>query len=92
MTSSAPESPATRNVEDIARLEREQQEHRNIGERVGLAVANVVGTVTFAIAQVFFLLGWTVWNIAAPDGLRWDPYPFDLLTMIVSMKGVMVAA
>ena len=31
------------------------------------------------------------WNVLAPGHLRFDPYPFGLLTMAVSMEGVLLA-
>jgi uncharacterized membrane protein len=40
---------------------------------------------------VLLVAGWTAWNGLAPNGWRFDPYPYGLLTFIVSMEGVLIA-
>ena len=35
--------------------------------------------------------GWAGWNALAADELRFDPYPYGLLTFIVSLEGVLIA-
>jgi len=82
---------AIRNVEEIANLERENRESITFGEQLGIAVTNAAGTATCAIAHLAVFVAWTAWNIVAPSSLRFDPYPFGLLTMIVSMEGVILA-
>ena len=37
------------------------------------------------------LAAWIVWNVLVRDGFRFDPYPFGLLTFIVSLEGVLIA-
>lgn len=82
---------AIRNVEEIARLEREQSAELPLGSRISLAVTNVVGTFTFALVHVITFGVWMGWNLVGPAGARFDPYPFGLLTMFVSMEGVILA-
>jgi uncharacterized membrane protein len=84
-------SAAARNVEEIARLEREMMGPVPFGERISLAVTSVAGTAACAFAHLIGLLTWVGWNNFAPSDLRFDPYPFGLLTMIVSMEGVLLA-
>lgn len=83
--------PAERNVEDIAELQRAEVRERPLPARVSLAITNTVGTFTFAVVQTALLLIWCLWNSFAPEPLRFDPYPYGLLTMIVSMEGVILA-
>ena len=84
-------SAAARNVEEIARLERDMMGPVPLGERIGLAVTNVAGTAACALAHLVAVLGWMAWNSFAPVNWRFDPYPYGLLTMIVSMEGVLLA-
>jgi uncharacterized membrane protein len=96
MTSGRPphpagDSPAARNVAEIAGLERESVREVSRGERISLAVTNAAGTPACALIHVVLLASWTLWNTSVPAGLRFDPYPFGLLTMIVSMEGVILA-
>jgi uncharacterized membrane protein len=82
---------AVRNVEDIARLEHESQAAISAGERVGIALTNAAGTIQCALLHLILFVFWFAWNSAGPDALRFDPYPFGLLTMLVSMEGVILA-
>ena len=41
--------------------------------------------------HVTVFAAWAVWNATAPEHLRFDPYPYGLLTFIVSLEGVLIA-
>src|SRR5215207_1262243 len=82
---------AARNVDEIARLERSEIEALTITERISIAITSAVGTFTCAALHVSLLVAWCAWNTIGPEELRFDPYPFGLLTMFVSMEGVVLA-
>jgi uncharacterized membrane protein len=83
--------PASRNIERIARLERDEKASQTLGTRLSLAVTNAAGTPLFAVVHVLLFTSWMTWNAAAPQAYKFDPYPFGLLTMAVSMEGVILA-
>jgi len=83
--------PAIRNIERIARLEREQHQTAGAGTRFSLVITDVAGTPQCAAFHFALFSGWMAWNVLAPAHLRFDPYPFGLLTMAVSMEGVLLA-
>ena len=86
------DNPAARNIEDIARLERDASHEMSLGERVSLAVTDAVGTGWCAALHISAMALWIAWNTRlAPAAWRVDPYPFGLLTMWVSMEGVLLA-
>lgn len=88
----APEDPAARNVEDIARLEREVVERISIGEQIARRVTDVVGTPTSALVHLALFAGWILWNTRVIPGAHpFDPYPFGFLTMFVSYEAAIVA-
>jgi uncharacterized membrane protein len=92
MSDSTAASPAARNVREIARLERSTAETMTAGQRLSLGVTNAIGTGSCAAAHVIAFLTWIGWNGGlAPEKLQFDPYPFGLLTMWVSMEGVVLA-
>src|SRR4051812_32348203 len=45
----------------------------------------------FVTLQSLAMLAWIAWNGLAPKALRFDPYPYGLLTFIVSLEGVLIA-
>jgi uncharacterized membrane protein len=83
--------PAADNVRSIVELEVRSQRRRNWQERVSDAISAVAGSLWFVLAHLTLFIGWAAWNAAAPPALRFDPYPYGLLTFVVSLEGVLVA-
>jgi uncharacterized membrane protein len=48
--------------------------------------ARFLGTARFLGYMTGFVVIWIGWNILAPERLRWDPYPFIFLTLILSLQ------
>src|SRR5688500_11015075 len=80
-----------RNVAEIAKLEETSGGRLSFSERVSLAITRTVGSFGFALSHAVALALWCAWNVIGPESRRFDPYPFGLLTMIVSMEGVFLA-
>lgn len=80
------------NIRTIARLEREAMELRTLGERVGDAFTRVMGSLTFVVLHVLGFAAWFLINLGLIPGLKpFDPFPFGILTLIVSAEGVLLA-
>ncbi len=60
----------------------------NIVMRVADAVANFSGSITFLVLHVVFFAGWIGINAT---GAAFDPFPFNLLTMTVSLEAIMLS-
>ncbi len=48
--------------------------------------ARYMGTAFFLIGMTFFVAVWLLWNTLAPGGLRFDPYAFIFLTLMLSLQ------
>jgi uncharacterized membrane protein len=48
--------------------------------------ARFMGTARFLMWMTVFVVFWISWNTLAPDHLRFDPYPFIFLTLILSLQ------
>jgi uncharacterized membrane protein len=83
---------AEKNVSRIARLLHEQRHALTLAERISLAFSRVMGSLSFVAAHAVGFVLWAGWNTLAPERWQFDPYPFGLLTMVVSMEGVLVAS
>jgi uncharacterized membrane protein len=80
------------NIETVARLEQEFLEQRTLADRMGDLIVSVVGTPAFVAAHVVAFTLWIFINLGKiPSIPPFDPYPFVLLTMVVSMEGVLLA-
>jgi uncharacterized membrane protein len=82
--------PAEENIRAIIRLERESAREATRSERVSDRISRGAGTLAFAVAHICLFAAWAGWNALAPTALRFDPYPYGLLTFIVSLEGVLI--
>jgi uncharacterized membrane protein len=87
-----PESnPAVENVRAIVELERQTLEEECWGDRISSFIGRVIGTLRFVAFHVAGFAAWAAWNSLAPVRWHFDPYPWGLLTFIMSMEGVLIA-
>jgi len=87
------QSRATRqNIETVARLEQEALEQRSRKDRIGDAIADFAGSMTFVIAQLVGFAVYATLNSGLVAFIKpWDPYPYILLALLVSLEGVMLS-
>jgi len=50
------------------------------------AIARFMGTAQFLVYMTIFILLWIGWNTLSPPALRFDPYTFTFLTLILSLQ------
>ncbi|MEN8651095.1 DUF1003 domain-containing protein [Streptomyces sp. 21So2-11] len=49
-------------------------------------IARFLGTGRFIVWMTLIIILWVIWNIYAPDALRFDQYPFIFLTLMLSLQ------
>ncbi|MEV8016237.1 DUF1003 domain-containing protein [Streptomyces sp. NPDC086554] len=54
--------------------------------RLSERIARFLGTGRFIVWMTVTIAVWVVWNVTAPDGLRFDPFPFLFLTLALSLQ------
>ncbi len=54
--------------------------------RLSERIARFLGTGRFIVWMTVVIIVWVAWNIYAPPHLRWDPYPFIFLTLVLSLQ------
>ena len=54
-------------------------------------IARALGTARFLIFQSIVCIVWLGWNITMPDGWRFDPNPFGVLTLALSLQAAYAA-
>jgi uncharacterized membrane protein len=84
--------PAQRNIATIVKMEEEFLQQRSAAARIVDAAVDAVGTMPSFLLHVCVFMGWILVNSGVIAGVGpWDPFPFILLTMFVSMEGVILA-
>lgn len=84
--------PSGQNIEIVAKLEQEFLEDRTSVERIGDAIGSFVGSMTFVVLHVFIFTMWFLVNSRVFPAIPvFDPYPFILLNMAVSVEAVLLS-
>ena len=50
------------------------------------SIARYMGTAKFIVYMTLVIAAWFLWNTLAPAGMRFDPYTFTFLTLILSLQ------
>jgi len=85
------DNPAEKNIQAIVDIERKALAAARWSDRVSDAISGFAGSLWFVLCHVVLFTGWAAWNGFASPALRFDPYPYGLLTFIVSLEGVLIA-
>ena len=54
--------------------------------RASESIARAMGTASFIVWMTVVIGAWFAWNTLAPDSMRFDPYTFTFLTLILSLQ------
>ncbi len=82
---------ARRNIETVVRLEQDAMKNRSLGERVSDLFTGFMGTMSFVVFHLLLFGFWVVVNVGWTPLKPFDPFPFGILTLIVSAEGVLLA-
>jgi uncharacterized membrane protein len=84
--------PEQRNVETISRLEQDALRSRSLAERLSDALTKAIGSLTSITLHICWFFVWIIINAGLFSGVEsFDPFPFGVLTLIVSTEGVLLA-
>ena len=87
-------SPPTveENIRSVADLERNLVAGRSFVDRVADLIASFSGSMTFVAVHFLWFLLWFLINTGVLPLMRpFDPFPFILLAMVVSVEGVLLS-
>ncbi|MFL6195387.1 MAG: DUF1003 domain-containing protein [Thermoanaerobaculia bacterium] len=91
LSAQATAESARRNIETVVRLESDSARSRSRGERISDAFTRVMGSMGFAVFHLLLFAAWFSINLGWTPLRPFDPFPFGILTLIVSAEGVMLA-
>jgi uncharacterized membrane protein len=84
----APSPPELRNIHAIIALEKESRARRTPVQRITDAVSAAASQPVFIACHVVWFAVWVTYNSRA--GHPFDPFPFSLLTLIVSLEAIVL--
>ena len=84
--------PVERNIRSIAEMEQEQEQNKSRADRIASAVGNFAGSMPFIGLHLVWFTLWFLINTNHVHGVHaFDPYPFILLSMSVSIEAVLLS-
>jgi len=87
---SSVEELTRRNVELIARIEAAALQDRGTVDRVIDAITAFCGSPPFVWLHLAWFTGWVLVN-TLPGMHHFDPYPFQFLTLVVSLEAILLS-
>jgi CRP/FNR family cyclic AMP-dependent transcriptional regulator len=69
----------------------EQNEHISPGQRIADVIADFSGSLPFLLINFIAFVLWIITNTLGPALFRFDPYPFQFLTMAVSLEAIFLS-
>jgi uncharacterized membrane protein len=92
ISQSATPPSAQANINAVVALEEEAQHKRTMADRISDVIASFVGSILFVVLHLVWFGGWVVINMGwLSEKVKFDPYPFALLCMLVSLEGVLLS-
>ncbi len=67
----------------MRRVDIEQKEKLSFLERIAIFISDHVGSATFFLILICVTISWLGWNMLAPEGMRFDPYPAFVLWLFI---------
>ena len=87
-----PPKTVTANIQSVAAMESALERHRTLVDRVADLIGGFSGSMTFVLLHILWFLAWFLINTGVIPGVKkFDPYPFILLAMVVSVEGVLLS-
>ncbi len=92
VATSSQNSPVQRNIEAIVQLDEESFNALGRGELISNAIARFVGKMRFAVYHLVWFAAWVLVNSGVIPGIPgFDPFPYTLLTTLVSLEAIFLS-
>ena len=80
------------NIQILIKHRRGHEYNKSRGERFADKLTQKVGTISFALIQIGFILGWLLLNLNfVPTISPWDPFPFLELSTIGALEALLLS-
>ncbi len=81
-----------RGVENLETMKREAHRAEKASEKLADFFTSFSGSMVFVYLHAVWFLVWVAWNTKLIPGLEpFDPFPFGLLTLVVSLEAIFLS-
>ena len=90
--SEATEKVVKRNIDAIAKLEQDYLAEQSTSVKIGHRITDFCGTLPFGLINLAAFALWVLINSGlVPNFKPFDPYPFNLLALILTLEAILFA-
>jgi uncharacterized membrane protein len=82
----------SRNIEKIEALRAQDRANRSLQDRVADGITDFSGRMRFVYFHIAWFTLWILLNSGAFGTKPFDPFPYSLLTMVVSLEAIFLSA
>src|SRR5262245_42780594 len=79
------------NIESLNRAKAEHEQRKGLEERFADLLTRFTGSMVFVYLHAAWFVGWIGWNLGLLGGRPFDPPPFGVLTLIVSLEAIFLS-
>jgi uncharacterized membrane protein len=80
-----------RNIRTIIRLRLQAANKRNLQDRIADSITSFSGHIVFVYVHLVWFGAWIVLNTGRMGVHPFDPFPYGLLTMVVSLEAIFLS-
>ncbi len=84
-------SALERNIRSVFAQRERVAARRSTQDRLSDSITEFSGQMKFVYLHVVWFAGWIVWNLGSFGAKPFDPFPFGLLTLIVSLEAIFLS-
>jgi uncharacterized membrane protein len=82
-------SPSDQAIEAVAQIEQSARDARSRIDHFAATIMRVAGTAQCIVFHIIWFSAWLLVNLHALPGIEpFDPFPFNLLTTVVSLEAI----
>lgn len=80
-----------RNIRTLLEVRRQLERRKSMQDRFADEMTDFFGSMRFVYVHVVWFGIWIAWNLGFLGLAPFDPYPFGLLTMVVSLEAIFLS-
>ena len=81
----------SKNIESIVRVRRTEEKKKSLQNRIADVLTRFSGSMVFVYVHAIWFGGWIALNTGLSGSKPFDPFPFSLLTLVVSLEAIFLS-
>ena len=80
-----------RNISSLVEMRNAEERKKSLQEKTADLLTKFSGSMTFVYVHAIWFGGWIAFNVGLMNSKPFDPFPFSLLTLVVSLEAIFLS-